>query len=153
MSRLECIACGNYLFSFTWKPNHLSGKVNSLCSLLIKNVSDSMKFPISEISSPSQDSEGTQWHSGYSELNHSWNKNSSARTGKEGEEAGRAENSSGFPGLLLSKAMDKKANLEHNHANLNWVSEEVSHSTFPGRKVIYWFLRSVILKAFPPSQW
>ena len=67
-----------YLFSFIWKPNHLSGKVNSLDSLLIKNVRDSMKFPISLISSPSQkDSEGTEWHSGYSELTHSENKNPS----------------------------------------------------------------------------
>lgn len=153
MSRLECIACGNYLFSFTWKPNHLSGKVNSLCSLLIKNVSDSMKFPISEISSPSQDLEGTQWHSGYSELNHSWNKNSSARTGKEGEEARRVENSSGFPGLFLSKAEDEKGKPRAKPCQPELGQWGGTSFDFSWKEGIYWFLRSVILKTFPASQW
>lgn len=129
------VAYGNYLFSFTWKPNHLSGKVNSLGSLLIKNASDSMKFPISEISSPSQDSDGTQWHSGYSQLNHSWNKNSPLpRLGKRVRRQAEWRTAAASLVCFSAKLRMKKANLEHNQANLTWVSEEVPHLTFPGRK-------------------
>lgn len=77
---------------------------------LKKDVRDSMKFLISTISSPSRkDSEGTQRHSGYSERTHSEPKTPLCQDWESGCGAGRAENSSGFPGCLLLKPSTEEA--------------------------------------------
>lgn len=98
-----------------------------------------MKFPISEISSPSQ--KNSRAPNG---MLGTWNSVilktlSSAKTGERVEEAGGVENSSDFPSLLCTKAEDRQGHggLGYHHANLNWVSEEVLHFICSWKEGLY----------------